>query len=155
MTRWTARVRADRDHYELVRAREDGSAPVPAFPREPREFTVELTGEQVAIGRRPVADEAGAADRAGPAPSPDDPGIDLTGPPRDPGVSHLHAVLLSVGEDRWVVLDAGSTNGTTVNYGAEALTPGTPVPLSSGDTIHVGAWTTITVRRRDDAADRA
>jgi pSer/pThr/pTyr-binding forkhead associated (FHA) protein len=152
VTRWTAQVRADRDHYELVCARDDGSAPLPAFPRDPREFTVELTGEQVTIGRRPVADEPQPA-RTGPDPSSGaaEPGIDLTGPPRDPGVSHLHAVLLAVGEDRWVVLDAGSTNGTTLNYGAEALPPDAAVPLESGDTIHVGAWTSITVRR-DDAA---
>jgi hypothetical protein len=156
VTGWTARVWADRDHYELVCARDDRSAPVPDFPREPREFTVELTGEQVAIGRRPVADEPVPA-RTGtdPASGTGDPGIDLTGPPRDPGVSHLHAMLLAVGDDRWVLLDAGSTNGTTLNYGNEPLTPGSPVPLGSGDTIHVGAWTTITVRRPDDGAGPA
>jgi pSer/pThr/pTyr-binding forkhead associated (FHA) protein len=153
VTGWTAHVRADRDHYELVCARDDGSATVPDFPRDPREFTVELTGEQVTIGRRPVADEATTPARTGTdPPSGSAPGIDLTGPPRDPGVSHRHAVLLSVGDDRWVVLDTGSTNGTTVNYGAEPLAPDTPVPLAPGDTIHVGAWTTITIRRRDDAA---
>ncbi|WP_018331719.1 FHA domain-containing protein [Actinomycetospora chiangmaiensis] len=152
MTGWAAQVRADRDHYDLVCARDDGSAPLPDFPSGPREFTVELTGEQVMIGRRPVADEPHRPGRSGPDPSSGTaPGIDLTGPPRDPGVSHVHAVLLAV-EDRWVVLDAGSTNGTTLNYGAEPLAPDVPVPLESGDTIHVGAWTTITVRRRDDAA---
>ncbi|MDL5154698.1 FHA domain-containing protein [Actinomycetospora termitidis] len=144
MTRWCARVWADRDHYELVRAREDRSAPVPEFPGEPREFTVDLDGDEIAIGRRPVPDEGRGSGET----SATDPGIDLTGPPRDPGVSHLHAVLLAVGDDRWVVLDAGSTNGTTLNYGGELLTPGTPVPLDAGDTIHVGAWTTITVERR-------
>ncbi|MEJ2870368.1 FHA domain-containing protein [Actinomycetospora sp. OC33-EN08] len=144
MTRWCARVWADRDHYELVRAREDTSVTVPEFPGDPREFTVDLAGDEIAIGRRGVPDEG----RAGAETSADDPGIDLTGPPRDPGVSHLHAMLLAVGDDRWVVLDAGSTNGTTLNYGGELLTPGTPVPLESGDTIHVGAWTTITVERR-------
>ncbi len=146
MTAWTARVWADRDHYELVRARAEPTDPVelPAFPREPVEFEVALRGEEIRIGRRGVPDED-------PTPSPaeqDTPGIDLTGPPRDPGVSHLHAVLLAVGPDRWVVLDAGSTNGTSVNYAAERLEPGTAVPLGSGDSIHVGAWTTITVERR-------
>jgi hypothetical protein len=146
-TGWTARVWADRDHYELVRARVQPSADpvgVPAFPGDHVGFEVPLRGEEVRIGRRGVPDDDPTAA------SPDDavPGIDLTGPPRDPGVSHLHAVLLAVGPDRWVVLDAGSTNGTSVNYAAERLEPGTAVPLAAGDSIHVGAWTTITVERR-------
>jgi pSer/pThr/pTyr-binding forkhead associated (FHA) protein len=147
VTGWTARVWADRDHYELVRARPRPTpdrVELPAFPADPVEFEVPLRGEQVRIGRRGVPDDdPGAAGHDG-----DAPGIDLTGPPRDPGVSHRHAVLLAVGPDRWVVLDSGSTNGTSVNYGAERLDPGTPVPLDSGDCIHVGAWTTITVERR-------
>jgi hypothetical protein len=147
VTAWTARVWADRDHYELVRARAEPTGDrveVPAFPREPVEFEIALRGEEIRIGRRGVPDEDPSATSA----EEDVPGIDLTGPPRDPGVSHLHAVLLAVGPDRWVVLDAGSTNGTSVNYAAERLEPGTAVPLGSGDSIHVGAWTTITVERR-------
>jgi pSer/pThr/pTyr-binding forkhead associated (FHA) protein len=147
VTDWFARVHADRDHYELVRARAAPSgdpAPLPSFPAEPVEFEVTLQGEEIRIGRRGVPDD----DPQASSPDDDVPGIDLTGPPRDPGVSHLHAVLLAVGPDRWVVLDAGSTNGTSVNYAAERLTPGTAVPLESGDSIHVGAWTTITVARR-------
>jgi hypothetical protein len=147
VTGWTARIWADRDHYELVQARAEPTSTrveLPDFPREPVEFEIALRGEEIRIGRRGVPDEdpsaASAVELA--------PGIDLTGPPRDPGVSHLHAVLLAVGPDRWVVLDAGSTNGTSVNYAAERLEPGTAVPLGSGDSIHVGAWTTITVERR-------
>jgi FHA domain-containing protein len=147
VTGWIARVWADRDHYELVRARPRcGPAPIelPDFPTDPVEFEVPLRGDEVRIGRRGVPDD----DPRGPGPTDDAPGIDLTGPPRDPGVSHRHAVLLAVGPDRWVVLDSGSTNGTSVNYAAERLDPGIPVPLASGDCIHVGAWTTITVERR-------
>ncbi len=147
MTGWTARVWADRDHYELVRARAEPArdpVEVPGFPSDAVEFEVPLRGEEMRIGRRGVPDDAPVPA----APDDDVPGIDLTGPPRDPGVSHLHAVLLSVGPDRWVVLDAGSTNGTSVNYAAERIEPGTPVPLDSGDSIHVGAWTSITVERR-------
>jgi pSer/pThr/pTyr-binding forkhead associated (FHA) protein len=137
---WIARIWADRDHYELVRARptrgrvtEAVAFPVPAPDRE-----VVLTGDEVRIGRRGTE----AADDA------DAPEIDLGGPPRDPGVSHLHAVLLALPPDRWVVLDAGSTNGTSLNYGDEPLPVDTPVRLHPGDHIHVGAWTTITLRRR-------
>jgi FHA domain len=57
-------------------------------------------------------------------------------------------VLLALPRDRWVVIDAGSTNGTTLNYAEDPLTRDTPVPLRSGDRIHVGAWTTLTVERR-------
>ena len=147
MTGWIARVWADRDHYELVRARPQpapGRVELPEFPTDPAEFEVPLRDDEVRIGRRGVPDDAPGTT----GPDDDAPGIDLTGPPRDPGVSHRHAVLLAVGPDRWVVLDSGSTNGTSVNYAAERLEPGTPVPLASGDCVHVGAWTTITVERR-------
>lgn len=136
---WVVTVWADRDHHELVRARRraDDTDELPGeFPGglPPRE--IRLTGDEVRIGR--------AGDRSGS----DAPEIDLTGPPRDPGVSKLHAVLLALPPDRWVVIDAGSTNGTTLNYGEEPLTPDTPVALRPGDRIHVGAWTTLTVDRR-------
>jgi pSer/pThr/pTyr-binding forkhead associated (FHA) protein len=139
---WVATVWADRDYHELLLARQDPGQPAAVGPGDfpaglgPRE--VVLSTEEVRIGRAEGADggDVGALE------------IDLSGPPRDPGVSHLHAVLLALPRDRWVVIDAGSTNGTTLNYAEEALTPDTPVPLQSGDRIHVGAWTTLTVERR-------
>jgi len=137
---WVVTIWADRDYHDLVRARETAETPTAVgtddFPHElpPRE--VVLGADEVRVGR--VGDPTGA----------DLPEIDLSGPPRDPGVSHLHAVLLALPRDRWVVIDAGSTNGTTLNYAEEPLTPDTPVPLHSGDRIHVGAWTTLTVERR-------
>jgi pSer/pThr/pTyr-binding forkhead associated (FHA) protein len=74
-----------------------------------------------------------------------DPEIDLTGPPVDPGISRLHAVLIAEPDGSWSVLDPGSANGTSVN-GAEIPT-GNRVPLHDGDRINVGAWTAITVHR--------
>ncbi|MDD7941002.1 FHA domain-containing protein [Actinomycetospora lutea] len=131
---WVVTVWADPDYHDLVRARQgtdDATAPG-EFPADvvPRELT--LTAEETRIGRG-----GGAADA---------PEIDLGG--RDPGVSKLHAVLMALPRDRWVVIDAGSTNGTTLNYAEDPLTPDTPVALRSGDRIHVGAWTTLTVERR-------
>ncbi|MEJ2863312.1 FHA domain-containing protein [Actinomycetospora flava] len=131
---WVVTVWADRDYHELVLARggaDDTSTPG-EFPADlpPREIV--LTAEETRVGRG----------------GPDTPEIDLGGPPRDPGVSKLHAVLLALPRDRWVVIDAGSTNGTTLNYAEAPLTPDTPVALRSGDCIHVGAWTTLTVERR-------
>lgn len=139
-TGWVVTVWADRDYHELVLARQAADSPATVTARDfpsalaPRE--VPLRGEEVRVGR--TGDPRGT----------DVPEIDLSGPPRDPGVSHLHAVLLALPRDRWVVIDAGSTNGTTLNYAEDPLTPDTPVPLRSGDRIHVGAWTTLTVERR-------
>ena len=64
----------------------------------------------------------------------------------DPGVSHLHAVLLLQPDGNWAVVDPGSTNGTTLNDDPEPVKTDVPIPVRDGDRIHVGAWTTITVR---------
>ena len=74
-----------------------------------------------------------------------DPEIDLTGPPADPGISRLHAVLIATPDGGWAVLDPGSANGTLVN-GTEIPT-GVQVPLYDGDRINLGGWTAITVHR--------
>jgi len=129
---WSAVVAADRDYYEAVRAASgpDGEAiPFPAYCAERR---FRLSGNQMRIGRRSVSRGV-------------DPEIDLTGPPADPGISRLHAVLIAEPDGSWSVLDPGSANGTSVN-GTEIPT-GDRVPLHDGDRINVGAWTAITVQR--------
>jgi pSer/pThr/pTyr-binding forkhead associated (FHA) protein len=73
-----------------------------------------------------------------------EPEIDLTGPPTDPGVSHLHAVLIVDADGRWAVLDPGSSNGTQVN--GSDIASGVRVPLHDGDRICVGAWTVLTIQ---------
>ena len=137
--RWVVTVHADRDYHDLVRARRPAGATgtlTPDFPAESTPREVVLRTDEVRVGRA-----------GGPA-SADAPEIDLAGPPPDPGVSALHAVLMALPPDRWVVMDASSTNGTTLNYDEDPLTPDTPVALSSGDRIHVGAWTTLIIERR-------
>ena len=89
-----------------------------------------LAGAEVRIGRRS-------------AHSGIDPEIDLTGPPADPGVSRLHAVLLRGGDGIWSVVDPGSANGTLVN-GTE-IARDQIVPLHDGDRIHLGAWTELRI----------
>jgi hypothetical protein len=130
---WHVTVAADRAYFDRVVAAGGPDAGAMAFPEfcPPRRF--ELHGRQVSIGRR--SRSRGIF-----------PGIDLLGPPEDPGVSHHHAVLVASG-DGWSVVDLGSTNGTTVNGADEPLPANRPHPLEPGDRVHVGAWTTITLHR--------
>jgi hypothetical protein len=131
--RWLAVVAADPDYYRTVIAAggpDASSITLPAYCPE-RRFV--LDGQQVRVGRHSAS--------RGPRPE-----IDLSGPPVDPGVSHLHAVLLAQPGGGWALLDPGSTNGTTLNDDPEPIRAGVAVPLADGDRIHVGAWTTITVR---------
>ena len=74
------------------------------------------------------------------------PEIDLRGPPADPGISRLHAILLARPDGSWAVADPGSENGTKVND-VEIATD-VPVPLADGDCIFLGAWTAITIARQ-------
>jgi pSer/pThr/pTyr-binding forkhead associated (FHA) protein len=104
------------------------------LPAYTGEQELELTGRQITIGRR--RNSTGEA-----------PDIDLGSSPEDPGVSHQHAVLVQQPDGGWAVVDQDSTNGTTVNGGAEPIQPFVPVPLRPGDRVHVGAWTTITLLR--------
>ena len=57
----------------------------------------------------------------------------------DRSISRRHAFLKRVEGSRFLVLDAGSSNGTSVN-GANVLTRGSgpPTPLGPGDTLRLG-----------------
>lgn len=129
---WTAVVAADRDYYGQIRAASDSGAVAIGFPPYCPERRFRLSGAEVRIGRRSVSRGL-------------EPEIDLTGPPADPGVSRLHAVLLAGPDGGWSVLDPGSANGTLVN-GSE-IPHDEAVPLADGDRIHLGAWTRITIAR--------
>lgn len=131
---WTAVVAADRAYYTAMMARSDPDAGGLYFPQFSPAHHVPLTGNQITIGRR--RHSTGVA-----------PDIDLSRSPEDPGVSHRHAVLVKQPDGTWSVVDQDSTNGTTVNDGEDPIQPHLPVPLRDGDRVHVGAWTTITVRR--------
>ena len=129
---WTAVVGADRAYYERVQAVTGPEGSTVVFPSYYAERRFQLVGNQMRIGRRSVS--RGLA-----------PEIDLTGPPADPGISRLHAVLIATPDGNWAVLDPGSANGTLVN-GSE-IGVGDQIPLHDGDRINLGAWTTITVHR--------
>jgi hypothetical protein len=131
---WSAVVSADREYFATVLAELGPDAGSLSFPPYAPERRYLLVGPQVRIGRRS-------------APRGFTPEIDLSAPPEDPGVSHVHAVLLARPDGTWVLVDPGSTNGTTLNGSAEPIEFNVEVPVHDGDRIHVGAWTTITLRK--------
>ncbi|MCX5210433.1 FHA domain-containing protein [Kitasatospora sp. NBC_00240] len=134
-TTWMAVVSADRDYFTDMMARSGPEAAGLFFPPYCPERRIPLTGRgQLRIGRR--------SQHRGTVPE-----IDLSVPPEDPGASHQHALLAEQEDGSWVLVDQDSTNGTTVNGGAESIAPHTAVPLNDGDRVHVGAWTTITLHR--------
>nr|WBO78057.1 FHA domain-containing protein [Streptomyces sp. SBE_14.2] len=131
---WTATIGPDREYFMAMMQRSGPEAAGLNLPAYSPEQQRTLSGNQVTIGRR----------RHSTGESPD---IDLSVPPEDPGVSHQHAVLVQQPNGSWAVVDQNSTNGTTVNGSEEPIQPFVPVPLQDGDRVHVGAWTTITIRR--------
>ena len=127
---WSVVVSADRAYYDKVRAVSGPDAESIEFPAYCPERQFTLSGAEMRIGRHSTS--RGIY-----------PEIDLTGPPTDPGISRLHAVLIA-GPAGWSVLDPGSANGTQVN-GTE-VPQGEQVPLHEGDRVNVGAWTVLTIR---------
>jgi pSer/pThr/pTyr-binding forkhead associated (FHA) protein len=131
---WTAVIGPDRDYFMAMMQRSGPEATGLNMPAYSPEQRISLQGSQVSIGRR----------RHSTGESPD---VDLSVPPEDPGVSHQHAVLVAQPDGSWAVVDQNSTNGTTINGSPDPIQPYVPVQLTDGDRVHVGAWTTITVRR--------
>ncbi|MER7758274.1 FHA domain-containing protein [Streptomyces sp. NPDC097619] len=131
---WSATIGPDRTYFMAMMRRSGPEAAGLNLPAYSPEQHLPLTGGQITIGRRRQS--------TGEAPT-----IDLSVPPEDPGVSHQHAVLVQQPDGSWAVVDQNSTNGTTINGGEEPIQPYVPVPLGDGDQVHVGAWTTITIRR--------
>ncbi|MEU5287450.1 FHA domain-containing protein [Streptomyces sp. NPDC020755] len=131
---WTAVIAPDRAYFLAMMQRSGPEATGLNLPAYSPEQRLPLTGSQITIGRR----------RHSTGESPD---VDLSVPPEDPGVSHQHAVLVQQPDGSWAVVDQNSTNGTTLNGAEDPIQPYVPVPLQDGDQVHVGAWTTITVRR--------
>jgi hypothetical protein len=129
-TGWIAIASADRAYYDAVVAEgeiDPNAYPFPAYCPD-REYR--LDGETVRIGR---SGKRGAVD------------IDLTGPPTDPGVSHLHAVLQARPDGGWSVVDLESMNGTVLNDDTAPIPPNQAFPVEAGYRIHVGVWTTLTL----------
>ncbi|MBF6049364.1 FHA domain-containing protein [Streptomyces sp. NRRL B-1677] len=131
---WTAVVAPDREYFTAMMNRSGPEASGLNLPAYSPELQLQLSGPQVTVGRK----------RHSTGESPD---IDLSRPPEDPGVSHQHAMFVQQPDGSWAVVDQDSTNGTTINGSETPIQPYVPVPLQDGDRVHVGAWTTITLRR--------
>lgn len=129
--RWIAVVDADREFYDRVVAR--GGPDAVEFPATFPARRITLRRNTTLIGRRNRVQGV-------------EPDIDLGIHPVDRGVSTQHAVL-RVGDAGVTVTDLGSTNGTSLNGSDDLLQMDEEVPLADGDRIHVGAWTTITIKR--------
>jgi len=127
---WTAVVAADRGYFDATMAASGPDAAGIEFPGYCPERRFRLSGPEMRIGRHSASRGI-------------EPEIDLTGPPTDPGVSHLHAVLVLQPDGTWSVIDPGSANGTIVND--TEIATGVAVPLKHGDRICLGAWTVLTI----------
>ncbi|MGC0422816.1 FHA domain-containing protein [Embleya sp. AB8] len=131
-TSWTARVIPDHDYFLRVLEWDGPDAQNMRFPHEQEPWTLELTGESMRVGRRNSSTTSAPPEI----------------PIGDPGVSRRHAMLLRCGDGTWEVMDLGSANGTTINSGYDRVGRD-PVHLKDGDRVHVGAWTTLEIRRVD------
>lgn len=126
---WVATITADREFYDRVIARKGPDADQVGFPAFYPERRIVLQGNDILIGKRSVSQGL-------------TPDIDLGIAPADVGVSRMHATI-RIDDDSLTVTDLGSTNGTSVNGSDELIPAKVPVPLRSGDRIHLGGWTTI------------
>jgi pSer/pThr/pTyr-binding forkhead associated (FHA) protein len=125
-------VTADRVYFDRIVATVGADASELSFPAYCPERRFPLSGTEVRVGRRSVSRGI-------------HPEIDLTGPPADPGVSRLHALLVAGPDGTWSVMDPGSENGTLVN--GTTIPANQAVALHDGDRIHLGAWTALTITR--------
>ena len=119
-------ITPDRDYYDRMDS--DG---VP-FPPSVATRRFALSEDLLTIGRR----SRGVV-----------PEIDLSTPPVDGGISREHAMLLKQPGGGWSIVDPGSTNGIYLNDSSRTLPLGRITRLDDGDFFHIGAWTTITIRR--------
>lgn len=130
-TVWVATVTADAAHFQRMRAQKGPDMDRVDFPTYYPARRIPLHGTDILIGKRSTSQGV-------------HPDIDLSIAPADIAVSRSHAIL-HINAASITVTDLGSTNGTCVNDSATPIEAKAAVPLRSGDRIHVGGWTTITL----------
>jgi FHA domain len=123
---WMIVVATDRAQFDRV-----GDATV-VFPVGVPDRVVELTADRALIGRKSTSRNI-------------HPEVDLSPTPEDVAVSRQHAEIVRAADGSFAVTDLGSSNGTFLNGSAAAMSPNTAMPLANGDSVSVGAWTTLTL----------
>jgi FHA domain-containing protein len=123
---------ADQEYYDAQVQRGDIVETEFPFPKYSSERRFALEGDRVRIGRASASRGIVVE-------------IDLTGPPLDPAVSHLHAQLLRTADGSWAIVDLNSANGTRLNGAEDPIAAETEIPVKAGDRIHLGVWTTLTL----------
>ncbi|GAA0252752.1 hypothetical protein GCM10009539_42420 [Cryptosporangium japonicum] len=129
---WWVSVTADRAYFDRMQSLDGPDAADVGFPAFVPERRFALGPRQLLIGRR--SRSRGIY-----------PDIDLTGPPEDAAVSATHALLVPQPDGTWAIIDLRSTNRTYLNGSAHPIEAERPVPLSTGDTVNIGAWTRLTL----------
>jgi hypothetical protein len=124
---WELLVTCDRGYFDRVDA---GDL---EFPGSVADRTVSLTGDRIAVGREVAV-------------QPDEQAVDLSEAPADAGISRRHALMARQPDGGWTIVDCHSTNGTYLNECSESISSELPVRVENGDRIHLGAWTTLTLR---------
>jgi predicted component of type VI protein secretion system len=125
---WYVVVEPDHDWFERNEA--EGTTGSVSFPDDTSPWQLTLTGEEVLVGRRSEARTA-------------QPDLEL----EDPGVSRRHAMLRRQLDGTWSITDEESTNGTWIDSAADPIEPGEPTVLTDGSTVHIGAFTRLTIRK--------
>jgi hypothetical protein len=126
-TVWEVVATADRAYFDRVQA-ESVDFPLVAADRH-----FQLTDRRAIIGRSSPSRGI-------------NPEVDLSASPTDTGISHQHAILLRQSNGIWAIVDPGSTNGVYINDSNDPLPVDRAIPLADGDRIHLGAWTTLSIR---------
>jgi hypothetical protein len=130
---WEIVAEADQAYFQKF----DHTADL-AFPAVAPTRRFSLTGDEIFIGRRSVSQGIF-------------PTIDLSAAPTDGAISHTHAKLERQADGSWVLYDS-STNGVYLDEATEPVARGVPIAVQDGTRLHLGAWTTLTLRRADTRA---
>ncbi|MGH9118209.1 MAG: FHA domain-containing protein [Acidimicrobiales bacterium] len=125
---WFVVIEPDHDWFERNEA--EGTTGSVPFPDDTSPWQLTLTGDEVLVGRRSDTRTA-------------QPDLEID----DPGVSRRHAVLRRQPDATWVIVDEHSTNGTWVDGAADPIVAGETAPLADGATVHIGAFTRLTIHR--------
>jgi hypothetical protein len=123
---WDLAVRVDPKRWEEFAHLRSPDGPVPSAT------SIALITGSVMIGRLSRSQNV-------------NPDVDLRALTQDPAVSARHA-RLDLRQGTWELVDLGSDNGTVCDD--VSLEANRPVPVVSGSTIRVGAWTICTLTSR-------